>query len=288
MRGEETVEKVHVIQNTKLFLFDQDGTLYLGNRLYDFTVELLETIRATGRHYLFMTNNSSKSVADYIKKLESMGIHATREDFITSSQATAYYLHKHHPGKTLYVCGTRSLIAELEMEGFPVTTDLDKVECIVMGFDTELTFQKLEDVSRLLLTRPDLPYIATNPDWVCPTEFGSVPDCGSVCEMIFNATGKRPVFIGKPSPLMPQLAMERMGVSKEETMVIGDRIYTDVKSGLNAGVAAVLVMSGETTQKILDESPEKPDMVWPDCREIIDALMACAQGEEKCPPALDN
>ena len=266
------MDKRKAIQKTKLFLFDQDGTLYLGNRLYDFTRELLEMIRSTGRHYLFMTNNSSKSVADYIKKLEKMGISATREDFITSSQATAYYLHKHHPGKTLYVCGTRSLIAELEREGFPVTTDLDKVECIVMGFDTELTFQKLEDVSRLLLTRPELPYIATNPDWVCPTEFGSVPDCGSVCEMIFNATGKRPIFIGKPSPLMPQLAMERLGVTKEETMVVGDRIYTDVKSGLNAGTMAVLVMSGETTREILEASLEKPDFVLEDCREIIEAL----------------
>ena len=266
------MNQVSAIQNTKLFLFDQDGTLYLGDRLYDFTIELLQTIRSTGRQYLFMTNNSSKSVDDYVKKLETMGISATREDFITSSQATAYYLHKHHPGKTLYVCGTRSLIAELEREGFPTTTDLDKVECIVMGFDRELTFQKLEDVSRLLLTRKELPYIATNPDWVCPTEFGSVPDCGSICEMIYNATGKRPIFIGKPSPLMPQLAMERLGVSPEETLVVGDRIYTDVKSGLNAGTVTALVMSGETTPQILAESQDKPHIVLPDCREIVDAL----------------
>ena len=266
------MNQVSAIQNTKLFLFDQDGTLYLGDRLYDFTIELLQTIRSTGRQYLFMTNNSSKSVDDYVKKLETMGISATREDFITSSQATAYYLHKHHPGKTLYVCGTRSLITELEREGFPTTTDLDKVECIVMGFDRELTFQKLEDVSRLLLTRKELPYIATNPDWVCPTEFGSVPDCGSVCEMIYNATGKRPIFIGKPSPLMPQLAMERLGVNPEETLVVGDRIYTDVKSGLNAGTVTALVMSGETTPQILAESQDKPHMVLQDCREIVDAL----------------
>ena len=266
------MKKEQIIQNTKLFLFDQDGTLYLGNRLYDFTIPMLEKIKATGRRYLFMTNNSSKSVEDYIKKLEKMGISATREDFITSSQATAYYLKKHYPGKTLYVCGTRSLIRELEMEGFAVTTDLDQVECIVMGFDTELTFQKLEDVSKLLLTRENLPYIATNPDYVCPTEFGSVPDCGSVCDMIFNATGKRPVVIGKPTPLMPQLAMERTGYTKEETAVIGDRIYTDIKSGLNAGTTAILVMSGETTREILEASKEKPHLVLEDCSEILNAL----------------
>lgn len=266
------MDKNQIIRNIKLFLFDQDGTLYLGNRLYPFTVPMLEAIKATGRRYMFMTNNSSKSVADYIKKLEKMGIAATREDFITSSQATAYYLKKHYPDKILYVCGTKSLIAELESEGFRTTTDLDAVECVVMGFDTELTFKKLEDVSKLLLTRKDLPYIATNPDLVCPTEYGSVPDCGSVCQMIYNATGRRPVVIGKPSSLMPELAMEHAGYQKEETAVVGDRIYTDIKSGLNAGVTGILVLSGETTEEILAASEDKPHLVLPDCSEILEAL----------------
>ncbi|MBQ9974546.1 MAG: HAD-IIA family hydrolase [Oscillospiraceae bacterium] len=266
------MDKTQLLQQVKLYLFDMDGTLYLGDRLYDFTVELLDTLKATGRKYLFMTNNSSKSVADYIKKLAKLGIEATREDFITSSQATAYYLKEHHPDQRLYVCGTASLKRELEMEGFTVTQNLDEVDCIVMGFDTELTFQKLEDVSRLLLTRKDIPYIATNPDYVCPTEFGSVPDCGSVCDMIFNATGKRPVVIGKPSPLMPLLAMERNGYTKDETAVVGDRIYTDVKSGLNAGITGILVMSGETTPEILAQSPDKPHLVLEDAGEILQAI----------------
>lgn len=261
-----------VISKMKLYLFDMDGTLYLGNRLYSFTKELLCTIRDSGAKYLFMTNNSSKSVADYIKKLAALGITSSREDFITSSQATAYYLKKHHWGKMLYVCGTKSLKEELMGEGFSVSEDISKTECIVMGFDTELTFQKLHDVSYLLLTQPDLPYIATNPDLVCPTEFGSVPDCGSVCEMIFNATGKRPTVIGKPSALMPELAVERIGVTKEETCVIGDRIYTDVKSGLNAGVTSILVLSGETTEQILAESQDKPHLVLQDAGEILAEL----------------
>ncbi len=260
-----------MISKMKLFLFDMDGTLYLGDRLYPFTKELLQTIRDKGGKYLFMTNNSSKSVSDYVKKLEKLGIPAAKEDFITSSQATTYYLHKHHEGQTLYVCGTESLKEELRSEGFTVTEDIDKTQCIVMGFDTELTFQKLHDVCYLLLTR-DIPYIATNPDLVCPTEFGSVPDCGSVCQMIFNATGKRPVVIGKPSALMPELAMERWGYSKEETCVVGDRIYTDVKSGLNAGIFSILVMSGETTQEILENSEDKPHLVLSDAGEILKVL----------------
>ena len=261
----------NIVKNMQLFLFDMDGTLYLGDRLYDFTIELLETIKKAGGTYLFMTNNSSKSVEDYIKKLAKLGIPSTREDFITSSQATAYYLHKHHEGQRLYVCGTESLKEELRWEGFTVTEKVEDTDCIVMGFDTELTFRKLHDVSYLLLTR-ELPYIATNPDLVCPTEFGSVPDCGSVCGMIFNATGKRPVVIGKPSPLMPQLAMDRLGYSTEETCVIGDRIYTDVKSGRNAGITGILVMSGETTPEILAESPDKPHLVLESAKEILEVL----------------
>jgi len=260
------------IKNLKLFLFDMDGTLYLGDRLFDFTNELLKTIRQNGGRYLFMTNNSSKSVADYIIKLKKLGIDAVTDDFITSSQATAFYLKKHHKGAKLYVCGTMSLKAELESEGFEITENLDETQCIVMGFDTELTFKKLHDVSKLLLIRENIPYIATNPDYVCPTEFGSVPDCGSVCDMLYNVSKRRPVVIGKPEALMPQLAMEKTGCSPAETAVIGDRIYTDIKSGINAGTVTILVMSGETTEEILNASPDKPDMVLESGAEILKAL----------------
>jgi len=259
------------LRKCKLFLFDMDGTLYLGNRLFDFTKELLHTIRETGGRYMFMTNNSSKSVVDYIKKLASLGIEAEYDDFMTSSQATAYYLKKHHLGKLLYVSGTQSLKDELMKEGFAITEDTEKTEVIVSGFDTELTFRKLHDVSKMLCTR-DIPYVATNPDYVCPTEFGSVPDCGSVSDMLYNVSGKRPLFIGKPSALMPRLAMEKLGVCAEETVVIGDRIYTDIKSGLNAGALTVLVMSGETTYEILEASDDKPHLVLKDCGEMIPVL----------------
>lgn len=259
------------LKNVQLFLFDMDGTLYLGNRLYDFTVELLETIKKKGKRYVFVTNNSSKSVEDYVKKLALLGIAANRDDFLTSSQATAYYLNKNHKGARLYVCGTESLKAELKSDGFQVTEVLEDVDVIVMGNDTELTFKKLEDVCKLLLSR-ELPYIATNPDYVCPTEFGSVPDCGSICDMIYNSTGKRPLVIGKPQALMPQLAMEKYNVKSNETAVVGDRIYTDVKSGLNAGAVSVLVMSGETTEDILKASTDKPNIVLKDAGEILKYL----------------
>ena len=266
------MDREALIRGKTLFLFDMDGTLYLGERLYPFTLDLLRTIRETGRNYLFVTNNSSKSVSAYVEKLARLGIDSREEDFLTSSQATAWYLHRELEGKTLYVCGTRSLTEELTREGFAVTTRPEEAQAVVMGFDTELTFQKLHDVSWLLLTCPDIPYIATNPDLVCPTEFGSVPDCGSVCQMLKNVSGRTPTVIGKPSPLMVELALEKQSVPRERACVVGDRIYTDVKSALNAGVTGILVMSGETTPDILAASPDRPDLVLRDGGEILDIL----------------
>ncbi len=262
----------NTVKELKLYLFDMDGTLYIGNRLFDFTTELLDTIHQNGGKYMFMTNNSSKSVKDYISKLEKLGINACEEEFLTSSQATAFYLKKHHKNARLYVCGTASLKEELKKEGFAVTDNLDEVDCIVIGNDTELTFKKLHDVSYLLLTRKDIPYIATNPDYVCPTEFGSVPDCGSFCDMLYNVCKRRPIVIGKPEALMAQLAMEKVGCTPRETVVVGDRIYTDIKCGLNAGTVTILVMSGETDEEILNASPDKPHIVMQSGKEILDIL----------------
>lgn len=259
------------LRNKRLFLFDLDGTLYLGETLFPFTKELLATLRKTGRDYLFMTNNSSKSVADYVKKLRRLGIPAEESDFVTSAQATLEYLLETCPGKMLYVCGTASLQAELTAGGFQVTADYRQAQAVVMGFDTELTFRKLEDVCRIL-TQCEVPYLATNPDLVCPTEFGSVPDCGSVCAMVYNATGRRPKVLGKPETAMVRLAMARKGASPGETAVVGDRMYTDVQCGLNAGVASILVMSGETTPEILAAYPGKPTLVLPDCGAILRAI----------------
>lgn len=260
------------IASIGLFLFDLDGTLYLGDVLFPFTKELLRAIRAKGKKYLFMTNNSSKSVEDYVKKLTRIGVDCADDDFVTSAQATIRYLLQNHAGLPLYVCGTRSLKAELGAAGLTVTENADEAGCVVMGYDTELDYKKLLDVSRLLTERPDMPYIATNPDLVCPTEFGYVPDCGSVCAMIKNATGRVPVVMGKPEPMMPRLAMEREGVEPSGCAVVGDRIYTDVKSGLNAGAKGILVLSGETTPEILASSDAKPDLVLRDAGEMIEYL----------------
>lgn len=262
---------MHPICNKKLFLLDMDGTLYLGNELFPQTLPFLESVHTRGGRCIYITNNSSKSVDAYVQKLGRLGISATAQDFLTSSQATARYLRKAYPGTLFYVLGTHSLKNELTQSGVAVTDQLtDGIGGLVMGFDTELTFRKLEDACKLLLR--DIPYIATNPDWVCPTEFGYVPDCGSVSTMLKNATGKWPKFIGKPEPEMIFLAMEKTGCTPAETIVIGDRIYTDIASGLNAGVSTALVLSGETTPEILQASAQKPEFVFDSVGDIAALL----------------
>ncbi len=245
------------LSGKKLFLLDQDGTIYNDGSLFDVTPDFLRQIKALGGTYIFITNNSSKSVDDYVKKLLDMGISCTRDDFFTSSQATALYLHAHYPGKKVFCVGTKSLLSELKKEGI-LLTDHRSAEVALMGYDTELTYTKLMDLCELL-TKKDVPYIATNPDWVCPVDFGFAPDCGSFAFMIEKATGKTPFFIGKPRPAMIDIVMSKRGYRKEETVVVGDRLYTDIQSAINAGVTSICVLSGEATLKDILEGNIKPD-----------------------------
>ena len=259
------------LRNKKFFLLDMDGTIYLDNNLFDGTLDFLSAIKSSGGKYLFVTNNSSKSTDAYVEKLDKIGIESNADDFLTSTDATCLYL-KRYGGKKFYVSGTKSFEEQLKKSGVVTTTEIeDDIFGIVMGNDTELTFKKLDDVSRLLTER-DLVYIATNPDWVCPTSYGYVPDCGSVAEMIKRATGKSPIFIGKPKPEMLLLAMEKYGYSKEETVMIGDRVYTDIASGYNAGVDTILVLSGEGTKADADSSDTKPTYIMENIREIYNII----------------
>lgn len=260
------------IRNKRLFLLDMDGTIYEGARPFPYVNEFLEYVEKSGGKYIFITNNSSRSVKDYVIKLRNMGVKVTEENFFTSSQATALYLNEHYENKKIYCMGTRSMIAELKKMGVSVTDSTDDAECIVVGYDTELTYQKLIDVSFLLQTKKDIPYIATNPDRGCPTEFGLVPDCFAICEAINYAAKRRPVYIGKPDRFMIEYAVQMSGFTKEDAVVIGDRLYTDIASGVNAGVDTVCVLSGESTQEDIEESTVKPTYIFKDIEEIYGKL----------------
>ena len=258
------------LKNKKLFLLDMDGTIYLDNDLFDGTMDFLEYVKSIGGRYMFLTNNSSKSVDKYIEKLAGLGIESTAEDFLTSVNATVLYLKK-KSYKKIYAFGTKSFVEQLQEAGFNITTKLeDDIDCLCMGFDTELAFQKLEDACILLGRGVD--YIAANPDWVCPTWYGYVPDCGSVAEMLYNATKRRPVFIGKPQPEMALLAVEKSGFSADEAVLMGDRLYTDIACGVNAGISTIFVLSGEGTLEDVKTSEAKPEYIYQNIRELYEDL----------------
>lgn len=259
------------LKDKRLFLLDMDGTLYLDDELFDGTLDFLAHVKNSGGRYLFLTNNSSKGVDKYIEKLARLGIESSPNDFLTSTEATIAYLRtKNH--KKIYAFGTASFKKQLSDAGLPVTDRLeDGIDCLCLSNDWELTFKKLEDACILLL-KHDVDYIATNPDWVCPTWYGSVPDCGSFCEMLYRATGKRPRFIGKPEPDMVYLALDRTGYKKEDTVLIGDRLYTDIACGVNAGIDTIFVLSGEGTLRDLETSPEKPTHVHRNIREVLNDI----------------
>lgn len=258
------------IKNIKLFLLDMDGTIYLDDALFDGTLDFLTYVKSIGGTYFFLTNNSSKSVDKYVEKLAKLGIASTREDFITSTNATSLYLQEKNYHK-IYALGTASFKEQLRQDGLPVTDRLeDNIDCLCMGFDTELSFQKLEDACILLNKGVD--YIATNPDWVCPTWYGYVPDCGSVSQMLHHATKRMPKFIGKPEPTMALLAMEKTGYKPEETAVIGDRLYTDIACGVVAGIHSIFVLSGEGTMEDVAVSDVKPEFIYENIRTLYDDL----------------
>lgn len=259
----------------RLFLLDMDGTIYLDESIFDGTLDFLAHVRQSGGRYVFLTNNSSKGTQAYIEKLGRMGITAMGEDFLTSADATIRYLKKTYAADVVYyVCGTESLKAQLRSEGLRVADSLcDAIGVLLLGYDTELTYRKLEDCCILLGRGVD--YIATHPDLVCPTWYGSAPDCGSVIEMLDTACHRRPLVIGKPQPEMVLLALEKFGCAPEDACLIGDRVYTDIACGVNAGIDTVFVLSGEGVVSDTEKYHVQPTWILNNIREVLNAV----QGE---------
>lgn len=263
---------VRELNKKRLFLFDMDGTIYEEETVFEGTHQLLDYIDSIGGRYVFITNNSSKSVEDYIEKVNCLGIKADKDNFFTSAQATILYLEKNYPGVKVYCQGTKSLVKELKDSGIDVTEEVEKVGVVLVGFDTELTTEKLRKTCEILSTQ-DVVFIATNPDLRCPVAFGFIPDCGSICSMITAATDKEPTYIGKPEPTMVDIVREKFGYELDETVVIGDRLYTDIAAGLNAGVTAVCVLTGEAAIKDIREGNVKPTLTFYSVKDMWEVLM---------------
>lgn len=245
--SEEQKAKLRKIRHLAL---DMDGTLYLGNNLFPFTLEFLGNMRTAGIGYSFLTNNPTKSVADYLKKLAGMGIQADEGNMYTTSLAAIDYLKTHHPeAKRLFLLGTPSMVGQFEKAGFVATADDpdDVPDALVVAFDTTLTYARI--CRATWWAAQGIPYIATNPDRVCPTDQRTIlVDCGSLQNCIGTACGRKPdIVLGKPDPTMLDGIRSRHGLRADEIAMVGDRIYTDIAMGHNAGAVSVLVLSGETT-----------------------------------------
>jgi NagD protein len=257
----EIAERLRKIRHVAL---DMDGTIYKGGTLFPFTVSFLNALKENGIGYSFLTNNPSKSTNDYLKHLAKMGIPARREEMYTSAQATIDYVNIHYPEmKRMFILGTPGMIEEFEAAGFISVTDDadDRPDMLVVGFDMSLTYSRLCRAS--WWAQQGLPYVATNPDRVCPTDRPVVlVDCGSICACIEKAAGRWPdVVVGKPDPRMLDGILQRCRLRPEEVAMVGDRIYTDMQMAHNANALGVLVLTGEATADDAEKASPKPDIV---------------------------
>lgn len=263
--------KTEKLRQCELFLLDMDGTLYLGDEVFDGAVEFIKTLEATGRRYIYLTNNSSRAGEDYVRRLRGLGFPCESENVFTSGMATAAYLRERFPDGGVYPVGTAAFCRELESAG--VRLEHSAPEAVVVGFDTELRYEKLERAVHFL--RGGAEFVAANPDLVCPMPRGEVlPDCGSICALLTAATGRRPMYIGKPNRGMVDAVSRRTGIPNERICCVGDRLYTDIAAAENSGAVSVLVMSGETTRDMLAESAVRPDIVLEDVCALARLLTA--------------
>lgn len=258
-----------MLKDKKLFLLDIDGTVCIGQRLISGTKEFLEAVRESGGQFVFITNNSTRSIDDYILSFQKLGIMTDYSNFITASFATVQYLKKNYDGKLIYVMGTKSLMRELKRNKIRVTTDCmdPEIACVLVSYDNQLTYEKIQDTCQILSTR-DVDYIATNMDYVCPIEFGYVPDCGAICQMIEHAVKKAPQYMGKPGTAMVEYALKLNHYSKEKTLIVGDRLYTDILCGHRAGVETALVLTGEATRQEAEQCEYGPDYIFRSVEEL--------------------
>lgn len=259
------------LKDITLFLLDMDGTVNLGYDPIDGAKEFLETLKVQGKKHIFLTNNSSKSASDYVEKMSSLGFPCESENVFTSGMAAGMFLEENKKGSKIYVCGTESLKNELINYDVDISETGEGADTVLLGYDTELDYKKIRTVCDLLDAGAD--YYATNIDMVCPIEGGRyLPDCGSFADMFEQAVKRRPRFLGKPDRTMIDIIAKAEGVPYENIAMVGDRIYTDVKTGINAGVTSILVLSGETTMEDYKKSDVKPDYILDSVKDIYTAI----------------
>ena len=267
------IEPKELLAKTKLFVLDMDGTFYLGNQILPGAAEFLKAVKAAGKDYLFFTNNSSRSPRDYMAKLAGMGCPITRDQIMTSGDVTIRYLQTHYPDKTVYLVGTPPLVESFAEAGIRLVTE--KPDIVVVGFDTTLTYEKLSNACTFL--REGALFLATHLDINCPTETGFIPDCGSFCAAISLSTGKQPRYLGKPFAETVEMVLDKTGYAADQVAFVGDRLYTDVATGVKNGAAGILVLTGETHPEDVPASDVQPDAIFASLGEMglgLDEILA--------------
>ena len=264
---------ISVLQDKKLYIFDMDGTIYLGNQVFPFAIRFIKNLRKNGKKVLFFTNNASHSPDFYLQKLTRLGFEPTMDEIMTSGDVTAEFLLRHRAGKSVYLVGTDDLMNNFRQRGIDLLTgDEEKADIVITSFDTTLTYKKLDDACRLI--RGGAESLSTHPDFNCPTETGIIPDSGAIAAFVTASTGKVPTYFGKPYKETVEMICEATGMAREEMCIFGDRLYTDIAIGKRHGVTAVLVLSGETQPADVDaaEVADKPDFVF-DSLDNVDQEM---------------
>ncbi len=262
-----TAQAAELLASKKLFIFDMDGTIYLGGIPFDFAVSFINKLRTSGRRVLFFTNNASHSPAFYLKKLTKLGFEPSPEEICTSGNVTAAFLTRKRAGKCVYLLGTPELHEQFREAGVDLvnqpdgTCDGRKADIVVTSFDTTLDYKKLTDACDFI--RYGAEYLCTHPDFNCPTETGFIPDSGAIAACVTASTGVLPTYFGKPYPETVEMISEITGEEKSDMLIFGDRLYTDIATGKKHGITAALVLTGETKMEDVDAAAEeeKPDVL---------------------------
>jgi len=260
------------LRNKKCFIFDMDGTIYLGEHFIDGAVKLLKHIEKIEKNFVFLTNNSSKNSGVYCEKLKKMGFEVEEDKIFTSGEATRIYINKFKPGAKIYLLGNEYLETEFEKNGFTLVKDRDSdPDYVVLGFDTTLTYEKIWIACDYI--KDGVEFLATHPDYVCPLPMGkSMPDTGAMIKMFEAATGVSPKIIGKPNKLIIESILNKYKLKPEDVVMVGDRLYTDMKLGENAGIDSILVLTGEATEEDVKASKILPTYIFESVETIYKNL----------------
>jgi len=253
----------------KGYIFDLDGTVYLGDRLIEGAADAIRTLRERGDKVVFLSNKPIATRSSYVEKLNKMGIPTTIDDVLNSSLIVARYLQKCvKPGQQVYVVGEEPICEELRLHGIPLTEDGMSADYIVLSWDRSFNYDTLNLVFQAALRGAVV--IASNPDSTCPLEDGQLPDTGTFIAALEAATGREiDLVVGKPSPIAAQAAIEHIGLDSEQCYMIGDRLETDIKMGNDAGMASVLVLTGVSTEEMAARTDYRPKHIIASISEVV-------------------